>query len=33
MLFFFEFYFEGSTPKMYTKQLTNGVHFFHKTPD
>ena len=29
--FFFEVYFEGGTPKMYTNQLKddcNGVHFF-----
>ena len=32
--FFFEVYLEGSTPKMYTNQLTtNGVHFFDKNPD
>ena len=31
--FFFEVYFEGGTPKMYTNQLKdvcNGVHFFDK---
>ena len=31
--FFFEVYFEGGTPKMYTNQLKddcNGVQFFDK---
>ena len=28
--FFFEFYFEGGAPKMYTNQLINGVDYFYK---